>query len=710
MAFAEALRAVGVTNDQMLILVGAEATTTAIKSAIGNWLATSVSESDTAIIFFSGHGFFENKFTEAYLLGSDSDARDPYSTALSVSEIQQALVKRVRARHVLLFADGMRRDFFDPENDPVASGNFAHAFAELTSERIGAAVVLANGPGEFSREGQRWNGHGAFTKHLVDVLSGTTTADRADLSGDVMFDRLSALLSEDTNGRQHVWRSGGDSLARITLPRPGRAAIAAATAHQLDSPHTGREGAKVSPSEQPTPKQLPTPSAPSKPDASSTAVPRPSPASPATESRTAPTLNAAPPPKVARAANTATAPNTAPAAVAKNETAPSKPPPSPATSPKLESAPVSSNAKPATPTSQPTTKPIATGPLVAERRPANRRVSPPPASTESIRLPESTAPRVPASNAPSYPAGPTPPRPGSEPPSTRTVEVHSSQRAVVTWTGVPSASGSVASAPSPLILQVEAAISSGNLVEPRGASAWDLYQQLSAEAGDSSEVGRLKPALAGALLKKAKSEVTDDIRSDNISDKLDDLKKAGEMLTRVRTLGFSAEAAPVEKLRAALALIGLQFFDEAEQALTPLQNQQVAGVFNAMGLVYQGKLDSYRAERAFKRAIDLEPKLAAPHYNLGMLYRQSQKDGALAEFEAAASLDPSNLSLVTALGDEYFSRQLWKQAEDAFRKAVKLRPTDDTVHTKLGHALFSQGLTDEANREYERANELRRKQ
>ena len=45
----------------------------------------------TVIIFFSGHGLYEREFGEAYLLGYDSDPKDPYTTALSISEINQAL-------------------------------------------------------------------------------------------------------------------------------------------------------------------------------------------------------------------------------------------------------------------------------------------------------------------------------------------------------------------------------------------------------------------------------------------------------------------------------------------------------------------------------------------------------------------------------------------------------------------------------------------
>jgi tetratricopeptide (TPR) repeat protein len=153
----------------------------------------------------------------------------------------------------------------------------------------------------------------------------------------------------------------------------------------------------------------------------------------------------------------------------------------------------------------------------------------------------------------------------------------------------------------------------------------------------------------------------------------------------------------------------LQFYDEAERALAPLQTAKLAAVENALGLVHQGKLDTWRAERAFKRACEIDPKWAAPHYNLALLYRSQQNQAALGEFEAAASNDQSNVNLLVALGDEYFARQQWKQAGDAFRKAAALKPSDDNLYTKLGHALYSQGLHDEANREYQKAQELRRK-
>jgi tetratricopeptide (TPR) repeat protein len=225
-----------------------------------------------------------------------------------------------------------------------------------------------------------------------------------------------------------------------------------------------------------------------------------------------------------------------------------------------------------------------------------------------------------------------------------------------------------------------------------------------------ADANRMKPALAAALAAQGKLIVNGDVRGDNVSDKVDEFKRAGQMLARARTLApESGDVNALEKLSAAEALIALQFYDEAERALGQLQTAKLAGVENALGLVYQGKLDTFRAERAFKRAIEIDSKWAAPHYNLALLYRSQQNQASLSEFEAAASIDPGNVNLLSALGEEYFTREQWKPAADAYRKAIALKPSDDNLHTKLGHALYSQGLQEEANREYQKAQELRGK-
>src|SRR5262245_42546822 len=167
--FAETIQKRGVSPQNVRVLTGAEATTAGIKSAIGNWLARASSEGDSVVIFFSGHGLFEREFGESYLLAYDSDPKDPYATALSVSELGQALGRRLRSGRVLVIADALRRDFFDPESESDSAKSFEQAFDRLATARPGVSVLIGSGPGEFAREGQRWGGHGVFTRHLADV-------------------------------------------------------------------------------------------------------------------------------------------------------------------------------------------------------------------------------------------------------------------------------------------------------------------------------------------------------------------------------------------------------------------------------------------------------------------------------------------------------------------------------------------------------------
>lgn len=271
--------------------------------------------------------------------------------------------------------------------------------------------------------------------------------------------------------------------------------------------------------------------------------------------------------------------------------------------------------------------------------------------------------------------------------------------------------GEATRAPTPLLLETEVAISSGKLVEPQGSSAWDLYQRLVKDPGAATETGRLRSLLSDALVKASKDIVLGDLRSDTLGARVDEFRRAGQMLSRAKTLRpEDASLASLEKLSAAEALLALQFYDEAEKSLTQLQVAKLAVVENGLGVAYQGLFDEWRAERAFKRAIEIDPASAAAHYNLGLLYRAQKKDDAVAMFEKAASLSPSDAAFQTACGDEYFAREKWVEAAAAYRKAVGLRPADDVLHTKLGHALFSQGLRDEANREYLKAKELQGKQ
>lgn len=691
-SFAEAIQKRGVSAQNIRVLTGSEATLAAIKSAIGNWIARTASESDTVLIFFSGHGMFERDFGEAYLLAYDSDPKDPYSTAISVSDLKQAISRRIRSGPVVVIADAVRRDFFDPESDPASAASFEQAFEQLAASRPGVSAILGSGPGEFAREGQRWGGRGVFTKHLADVLfdGADKTGNLASAAAD-LFDLLKGRVADDTGGKQHPWRSGGDlaSLGQPVSPNRETPSITAgptAPSNQAAKPVAeARPDHQLSgvtkPAGQPQPNRetaTQTPALPAKRDTAPPAVAtvrKPEPSTGATDKKIDPV----------RPGNAKTTVN--PPTNSKAET------PSSTTPTGSSTAPLNSGSK------APVTTPGKSAPL---------RSNPP--SVEGVRNATGTSQREVIRSEIAVAESSAAPKPANNPP--RTGAVSSDRPAAqpeLVSTAVPTSRPDAA--PSPLILKLETLITSNSLIEPRNGSAWDVYQQMTADPLTAADAARLKPMLADALAAQGRSIVTGDVRSDTVSDRVDDFKRAGQMLARARTLTPDrVDVGVLEKLSAAEALISLQFYDEAERALAQLQTAKLAAVENAFGLLYQGKLDSFRAERAFKRAIELDSKWAAPHYNLALLYRSQSNQAALTELEAAASLDSSNPALLAALGEEYFTRQQWKQSSEAYRKAVALKPNDDGLHTKLGHALYSQGLQDEANREYQKAREIRAKQ
>jgi hypothetical protein len=241
--------------------------------------------------------------------------------------------------------------------------------------------------------------------------------------------------------------------------------------------------------------------------------------------------------------------------------------------------------------------PEAVSPNTTKQPASNASVSrePKPPGTESVlRMPAQEPTRPDPRSEIAIANIPSPPKPTMNPPTAVSVSPDRSVSQPETLaTSVPARR--LESAPSPLVLQLEAAIKSNNLIEPRNSSAWDFYQRLASDPEASADVARLRPMLAAALGEQGRAIVSGDVRGDNISDRVDDFKRAGQLFARSRSLGNSSDVAVFEKLSAAEALISLQFYDEAERALSQLQDSKLAAMENAIGIVYNGKLDSFRA-------------------------------------------------------------------------------------------------------------------
>jgi tetratricopeptide (TPR) repeat protein len=91
---------------------------------------------------------------------------------------------------------------------------------------------------------------------------------------------------------------------------------------------------------------------------------------------------------------------------------------------------------------------------------------------------------------------------------------------------------------------------------------------------------------------------------------------------------------------------------------------------------------------SFPRVIVLkDPLTPEEHLNLGVTYeQQGDFDNAIKEYSLAAkNLPRANLHL----GNAYFQKREWKEAEDFYRKAIEAEPDNADAHNNLAWLYYT---------------------
>lgn len=117
--------------------------------------------------------------------------------------------------------------------------------------------------------------------------------------------------------------------------------------------------------------------------------------------------------------------------------------------------------------------------------------------------------------------------------------------------------------------------------------------------------------------------------------------------------------------------------------------------WNSLGeLVVQQ--DEARAERCFRRALEIREAYATPHYHLGLIEQKRGRSGvAMTHFRRAVELRPDYASALGNLGALEFSAGQADAAIGHFRAALAVNPRLAVVHSNLGSALCARGEYDE---------------
>ena len=174
---------VGLNPEKIKILLDENATLFNIKNAITDWLYKNADKDSYVLIYFAGHGGLEEDKlgTEAdnwakYLLPFDTVKDNLYASALSNREFHD-LLRSIKSRKLVIFMDSCY-------SGGVSGGKARDVDVKITddpykklAEGEGRLVIAASQPNQQSFENDGL-GHGVFTYHLIEALSGAADFDQ----------------------------------------------------------------------------------------------------------------------------------------------------------------------------------------------------------------------------------------------------------------------------------------------------------------------------------------------------------------------------------------------------------------------------------------------------------------------------------------------------------------------------------------------------
>jgi hypothetical protein len=209
----------GLGFQHVRLLLDEQATKAAIERVIYGEFKERMNPEDRLFVFFAGHGItvrLPRGGEEGYLIPVDGDPRRPELTALPMDEVRK-MGKRVNARHIFFAIDSCFSGFALTRDITPEAVQDADLLAALQEPVV--QVLTAGRKGQKAVEEE---GHGLFTKRLLDGLRGLADRDRR---GFVTVTQLAAWVSprviRDSGGRQHPQYSALDGEGDFVFVLPG---------------------------------------------------------------------------------------------------------------------------------------------------------------------------------------------------------------------------------------------------------------------------------------------------------------------------------------------------------------------------------------------------------------------------------------------------------------------------------------------------------
>jgi len=126
-----------------------------------------------------------------------------------------------------------------------------------------------------------------------------------------------------------------------------------------------------------------------------------------------------------------------------------------------------------------------------------------------------------------------------------------------------------------------------------------------------------------------------------------------------------------------------------------------------LGIALYNVPDLPTAQREMQSAISLAPGVPQPHYILGLISKmQNRPEEAIAAFQRVLKIDPNDVGSNVNLGQLYAQQRKYVEAVAVLRTALAAEPYNATALYNLGTALLRSGQRDEGQSVIKRFQEL----
>jgi tetratricopeptide (TPR) repeat protein len=124
-----------------------------------------------------------------------------------------------------------------------------------------------------------------------------------------------------------------------------------------------------------------------------------------------------------------------------------------------------------------------------------------------------------------------------------------------------------------------------------------------------------------------------------------------------------------------------------------------------MALISKGQVDQAIAQ--YQKALEIQPRSALFHFNLGVAFAQKgQVDKAIEQYQKAVDLQPDYLQARNNLGDALLRTGRTDEAIAQFQEALKIWPNSTILRNNLGCIFLRQGQVRAAMAHFQRTLEI----